>query len=267
MTALIDHLTQIYRLTARSLFALPLAFALPVMAEAVQHLVEFWLGMFISGDGIQPGRETAIRMGFGVVKIAAILFTVVVMARYFLHDFDRENAMSFSRSSRSAILASILFMIVLIVLAIIVSPWIDTLAESHLPFIPNSLRRFIPALVLLGLTHPIQKKTFCVIAAILDDVPLDDVKKAAASKALLRNSWLPLLIAVAPAMALHYKLNSLSVDAEFSTKLALLIADSLLVGAMSVLIAAATFRTYHDAKLSAHSRIDDVHREGNAKHE
>lgn len=257
MTVITDQLTQIYRLTARHLFALPLIFALPVFAEAIQHVVEFSLGMFLGGDGIQPGRETAIRMGIGGVKVSTILFTLVVTARYFLHDFDPHKALTFSSASRNAILVSIAFVIALVVVLSVGGPWLSDVTSAYLPFVPTSLRRFIPVVVLLAATYSFQKKTFGIMAEILDDTPLNATHGAVASQVWMRDSWLPLLIATAPPMVLHYKLNIWAVDAVPALQLALLAADSVLVGMMAVLIAAATFETYQNAKLSDQKSCGD----------
>jgi hypothetical protein len=250
MTGMFDQVIQTYRLTARHLLALPFIFVLPVLAEAVQHSVEFWLGMFASADGIQPGRETAIRMGFGGVKVIAILVTMIVMARYFLHDFNPAKALKFSKASRNAIVISILFTVLLVIILTVAGPLVVALAKDHLPFVPANLRGFLPDLLLLAATYPFQKKTYAIMAAILDDVAMDSAQNEARARAWIWGSWAVLLIAIAPAMILHYSLNLRAVDASAAVQLALLALDCLVVGVMAVLIAAATYITYQQAKLA-----------------
>lgn len=232
----------------RHFLALPLILALPVLAEAAQHLVEFKLGMFASVDGIQPGMETNIRMVIGGLKVIAILFATIVMVRFFLHDRNSGMALQFSRPSRTAVLISILFTIALVAIITFAGPMFVTFANEHLPFIPTSLHRFLPMFALIAVIYPFQKKTFSIMVAILDDTSMNAAQSEAASRAWMHDSWLTLLVAVAPAMVLHYFLNSRAVDASASIQLTLLTADCLVVGVMAVLIAAATFITYQDAK-------------------
>lgn len=248
MTSIFYQLAQTCRLTARHFLALPLILALPVLAEAAQHIVEFKLGMFASVDGIQPGKETNIRMVIGGLKVMAILFATIVMVRFFLHDRNSGKALQFSRPSRTAVLISILFTSALVAIITFAGPMIVAFAKKHLPFIPASVRRFLPMLALIAVIYPFQKKTFSIMAAILDDTSMSAAQSEAASRAWMRDSWLTLLVAVAPAMVLHYFLNSRAVDASASIQLTLLTADCLVVGVMAVLIAAATFITYQEAK-------------------
>ena len=267
MAGVFDQVRQSYCLTARHLLALPLIFALPVLAEALQHLVEFWLGMFASGDGIEPGRETMVRMGFGGLKVIAILFSMIVMARYFLHDLNPTKALHFSKTSRAAIVISVLFTIALAIILTFSGPSIVALAKEHLPFIPPSICQFLPILVLLAATYPFQKKTYAIMAAILDDTPLGTAQSEEASRAWIWDSWLTLLVAVAPAMVLHYYLNSRAIDAPPSIQLALLAVDCGVVGIMAVLIASATFCTYQDAKRARAIHLKPARNDARKDHE
>ena len=139
----------------------------------------------------------------------------------------------------------------------VAGPWISDVTATHLPFVPTSLRRFMPVFLLLAATYPFQKKTFGIMATVLDDKPLDATQDAMASRAWVRDSWLPLVTAVAPPMVLHYKLNGLAVGAAPALQLAFLAADCVLVGMMAVLIAAATFETYQNAKLTGQKSSGD----------
>jgi hypothetical protein len=267
MTGMFDQVIQTYRLTARHLLAVPLIFALPVLAEAIQHIVEFWLGMFASADGIEPGRETMVRMAFGGVKVIAILFTIIVMARYFLHDFNPAKALKFSKASRNAIVISILFTVLLAIVLTVAGPLVGALAKDHLSFVPANLRGFLPILLLLVATYPFQKKTYAVMAAILDDVPMDRTQRKTAARAWIRESWAVLLVAIAPAMILHYYLNLRAVDAGAAVQVALLALDCLVVGVMAALIAAATYLTYQQAKLAGGHQSIPAQADGRASHE
>jgi uncharacterized membrane protein YcjF (UPF0283 family) len=59
--------------TARSvvLIALP-----AIIGEAVQHLIEYKLGMYVDGDGIAPGQEARWRMIGAAIKVIGFVWTI-----------------------------------------------------------------------------------------------------------------------------------------------------------------------------------------------
>ena len=64
-----------------------------------------------------------------------------------------------------------------------------------------------------------------------------------------RESTPALLLAIGPTLVLHYYLNLVVIDKAFLFQAAALALDSLLVGAMAVLIGTASWVSYRDAKL------------------
>ena len=58
------------------------------LLELLQHAVEWHLGMFTPGDGIQAGTESRIRMGFGLGKVAAVMVCTYLVPRYLYQDRD-----------------------------------------------------------------------------------------------------------------------------------------------------------------------------------
>ena len=58
------------------------------LLELLQHAVEWHLGMFAVGDGIEAGTESRIRMGFGLAKGAAVMACTYLVPRYLYQDRD-----------------------------------------------------------------------------------------------------------------------------------------------------------------------------------
>ena len=61
---------QGFRLRSVALVALP-----AVIGEAVQHLIEYQLGMYVYGDGIGPGQEARWRMIGVAIKVLGFIWT------------------------------------------------------------------------------------------------------------------------------------------------------------------------------------------------
>lgn len=62
-----------YRDSARVAVQRPLLFALPLIAEFTQHVVEYRVGMFDSMEAMKAVSDDASRMGFGYVKVFALI--------------------------------------------------------------------------------------------------------------------------------------------------------------------------------------------------
>lgn len=70
-----------------------------VCGEAIQHIVEYWLGMYVLGDGISPGFETNCRNLAIVFKVIGFLSTVAL---------ERQRKGSVTRPSYNLILIAML---------------------------------------------------------------------------------------------------------------------------------------------------------------
>jgi hypothetical protein len=52
------------------------------LPEFVQHAVEIHFGMFAADDSLTPGRETEIRMAFGILKIVGLCLAILLTLRF-----------------------------------------------------------------------------------------------------------------------------------------------------------------------------------------
>jgi hypothetical protein len=79
---LFRDVVELFRLALKLPLAAPVIFAVVVLPEFVQHIVEIHFGMFAAGDSLAPGRETEIRMAFGIAKVVGLCLAVVLTMRF-----------------------------------------------------------------------------------------------------------------------------------------------------------------------------------------
>lgn len=222
---------------------------LPVAFEAIQHVIEFRFGMFDSTDGIQSGKEDNVRLASGAVKLVSLIFVSVVVARYFLHDRDLQIALKFTAAAVRAALLSLALIAALLVLIFYGSPALGSWISSQELGVPDIVLKYLPLIVLIAVFAPLQRFALTVFAAMLDDTVVD-FNSDKLVKEWTRQSSQVLLLTIGPAIVLHYYLNLTLSDKPLPLQIAVLTADSFLVGAMAVLMGTASWVSYRDAKLS-----------------
>lgn len=79
---LLRDVVELFRLAVKLPLAAPIIFAVVAVPEFVQHAVEIHLGMFAVGDSLTPGRETEIRMAFGIAKVVGLCLAIVLTLRF-----------------------------------------------------------------------------------------------------------------------------------------------------------------------------------------
>ena len=67
------EIRRAYGDSARVALALPLLFALPLVAELIQHVIEYRIGLFESFAAMEATGDHSARMGFGQVKILSLI--------------------------------------------------------------------------------------------------------------------------------------------------------------------------------------------------
>ena len=221
--------------------------AIPVGFEAIQHIVEYSIGMFQSNDGIQAGAEENLRLIAGFFKVISLMFVTVIVSRYFLHGNDLQKAIKFSSDAIKYVAYFALFMVFALLYlsygAPILSSWIASLNFG----LSEKMNRLVPVLLFFASMWHLQDATFKMFASILDDDDTTPISKKATKYFI--NQSLPLfLLVVGPAMVLHYYLNWGATDKNFVIQASMLIIDSFLVGVMAVLIGAVTWVVYRDAR-------------------
>lgn len=221
--------------------------AIPTSLEAIQHVVEYSIGMFHSNDGIQAGTEETLRLIAGFFKVVSLMFITVTVSRYFLHGNDLRKAVKFSSSAIKSAVYFALFMVFALTFLTYGAPFFSSWLASLNLGLSEKLIRFSPVILLFALMWPLQGTSLKVFASILDDENTNPISKKTI-KYWTNQSLALLLLIVGPAMALHYYLNLGAIDKTFLVQVSMLIIDSFLVGLMAVLIGAATWIVYRDAR-------------------
>src|ERR1044072_4342025 len=79
---MIDAWKSVYGGAWRYLLACPLLFAVPVLVEFVQHVIEIGIGMYESPAGMAAAGESAARNGWGMGKALSLIAAGYWVARF-----------------------------------------------------------------------------------------------------------------------------------------------------------------------------------------
>ncbi|WP_114950693.1 hypothetical protein [Sphingosinicella terrae] len=232
---MLKMMIEAYRTSGRFMRVLPLIVAIPVVAELVQHVVEWRTGMFDSYAMAEAVAEHPARMGFGHVKVAALFLTGYWAMRFLAFEGDARRTLRWDPT------AIALFSLVLVFQALM------TLVQDQAG---SWLAAIVPAggaLLLAGFV--------ALLVAMAAELYLAPWKAGAAigephlhwaaSFRLMRGqigwSFGFTLAMLAPTMILHYLLNGLAIGRPPALAAIVLAADSLLVGYMAILLPAANY--------------------------
>lgn len=205
------------------LVACPLLALVPVAFELLQHVVEVHDGMYESIAGFRAAGSDSLRLGFGLLKIAALTVPV-----YWITRFLAFRDPSFARTiSGSACRRFAPFVVVQL-----------ALAAFSLFVLPQTGLMSIVSLVVGQIIG-------CLLMAWGVAAPLDNGHVGPTASASIMWRQLPWtfvfsLVAVLPLMIPHYLFASLAIGAG-GLLWPILIVDSLLVGCLTAVIAASGF--------------------------
>jgi hypothetical protein len=234
--------------------ALPLALV-PVMGEGLQHFVEYKLGMFALKSFDDFGEQAhVIRLSFGAVKILSLLFIAFVLPRFFLMNRNKRSALSLTRENRKHLLKGIIAILIM-------TAWIFFIGPAVLSFLLPSLSTSKGMLLLLLtpllLGTAFAKPTNNWIASLWG-LPLPtSVQHKDIIKSLYGPGFIVQILAIFPAMALHYWLGFSAMGATGMTLAAILILDSVVVGFLACLLASCIFVLIRDIYNRTEERKDN----------
>lgn len=213
-----------------ALFALaPLAVALVVVPEFVQHVVEIRIGMFDSREAARALADDLTRWAFGYAKLAGLVLAFAAAARFWA---ARGQGLGWWRVDRMRWGRFLLGMLGFLGLPSAIGPFqpmLDPLAFE------------IAMWVLTVVTLPF---AFVMLSGLFGDGTI------AIRRLLVRSwPWLPLLVVLAvaaflPAQMLHGLLHDLAFGRPAPVVWALMTLDSLVVGLLAALVGAALFTAY-----------------------
>lgn len=87
-----SDIAEIYRASWAFALACPLLFAVPIIVEFAQHVVELQAGMYIDKAGAMASEQDPLRLYFGFAKTLALLLPGYWFARYIMFGRDRQKA-------------------------------------------------------------------------------------------------------------------------------------------------------------------------------
>ena len=226
---MLKPLVAVYREAGRFALACPLLFLVPVAAEGLQHVAEHAIGFYAGRAQAHAVADSPVRMAFGTVKIVALFLTGYWVVRW----IEWGDAARVARAEPAA-------------------------RRTFLPFLLFELLFGLPqiwggtALAAMHVTPPGWVLPSIAVAALLVDMLTMDWRAAApvgdGGSGPFRSTariapvlpWAVAfeIVAVLPAMAVHYALGYGAMAAPGPAKVALLAADTLFVGYLGAVVAA-----------------------------
>lgn len=207
------------------LIACPLLAAVPVVVELVQHIVEVYIGMYDSLAMAKAVESHPLRMGFGVVKIAALLLTNYWIVRW-LARRDPGFAARIERPAASLFAAAFAFIMALSLAQLFLLPT-DNLWLFAAGFFGGQVVGVLIAA--------------WVAAAALGNPAIGPVASAQIMLPRLVFTFLLFNATALPLMVPHYAFGALALLGPDVLLWPTLIIDSLLIGWLSAVMAASGY--------------------------
>lgn len=229
------EIRETYATSARFIRALPLIVAVPVVAEAAQHVVEWRIGMYDSLALASAVEAHPLRMGFGYVKTAALLLICYWVFRYFGLRGDAARARRLEPGAVASFVPVLMFGVVMM----ITNRGVTEALAAALPEGAGQL------LALFGVLFALMAfELFFApwkVASALDNRRVDMGRSLAIMRGNFGWSFAFLLAMFLPLMVLHYLLGGLAIGAPAPVAALLLAVDCLVVGALAVVLPATDF--------------------------
>jgi hypothetical protein len=219
-----------YRESAKVAIARPLLFALPLVAEFTQHVIEYRIGMFQSMARMSAVADHPARMGFGQVKILSLVLISYWVVRQLANmDGARLRVLGDARS---------LYLFAGVILWSVATAIPQQFGGSLLaPFVPNPAVLAIIGLLFFVFTTVVDMYlTVWKVGAALGNARLGI---PASFRIMSGNFWWSLgyfFVMFLPLIILHYVLNGLAVGRPEALLWPILTFDSLVVGYLGIVL-------------------------------
>lgn len=218
-----------YALAGRFAVALPLVFALPVAVEAVQHVIEWRIGMFESAAMASAVENHPARSGWAYIKIGTLVLMGWWVWRFLGFEGDRDRTLRWDSFAAARYSLVLIFSAALTMLEMQVGGLLGEAFESSRQMLLAGI-----GLMLVGMALELYFAPWKVGAAL----GRPKTSLAASFKAMHGNvAWsFGLTLAIFfPIMILHYALGLLPIVLPPAAGMVLLVLDSLLVGYLAIL--------------------------------
>ncbi len=224
-----------YRLPMRFVLALPLIAAVPIAIEAVQHLVEWRIGMFDSIAGAQAVEAHPARMAVGYAKTAALLFAAFWVWRFLSFGGDRARTLRVDRPTLRLFAPVVAFHVLLVVGQVLAGTALSAWFPAGGTLIMAGSAAMLAAMALELYLAPWKA------GAAAGDERMTPGASVGSMSGNIAWSFAFTLLMFFPAMVLHYALNGFAIGRPGGIVLAMLAADSLLVGYIAALFPTTVF--------------------------
>ncbi|MEP3052500.1 MAG: hypothetical protein ABJP48_12490 [Erythrobacter sp.] len=238
-----------YRLAVMFFISAFVIVLFPILTEALQHFVEYRLGMFDSSDGIVGDQEQNLRLAAGIVKVLSLLAITIIVPRFFLHENNLKKAMTFSPEAKRALLLGALVFVGIFLFIFYLGPALVEMIVITGVEISENLQRFLPLVIALLISFWFQIRYVGATATMFDDDPMSEAEKKRFNVLSTMHFLFVAVVTVLPLMVIHYQLNFMAVDLAPVAGLAvILVVDSIVVGMLSCLLGALVFTLYQASR-------------------
>jgi hypothetical protein len=228
----IGELKGVYSGAWRYALACPLLFAVPVLVEFIQHVIEIRIGMYESIAAAQAVEAHGARLGWGVVKTLSLTLAGYWVARFLLMPDGAAAARRFDPQAARLYFWVMLWSLALTVLGLWGGLLMQTVGLAAY-VVGTGIALTLASFVLNVMLAP------WIVGAALGNAGLGFLRSI---RMVGPGVWWGLVFCIAailPPMVLHYAFAFLAMGAAPATAWAILAADSLLVGYLGAIIAAA----------------------------
>ncbi|HEX8512103.1 MAG TPA: hypothetical protein VF688_03255 [Allosphingosinicella sp.] len=218
-----------YALASKFAVALPLIFALPVAVEAVQHVIEWRIGMFESVAQASAVENHPARSGWAYIKIATLVLTGWWVWRFLGFEGDRDRTMRWDGFAAARYSLVLIFSAALTMLEMQVGGLLAGAFESSRHLLLAGIGLMLVAMALELYFAPWK------VGAALGDPKASLAESFKAMHGNIAWSFGLTMAMFFPIMILHYALGLLPIVLPPAAGAILLVLDSLLVGYLAIL--------------------------------
>ena len=207
--------------------------------EMLQHAVEWQLGMFTPGDGIDPDSEFETRMVFGYLKVAAVLVCAYLVPRFLYLNRDWKQVLQ----GDIRLLGGVVVVFGTFGLGLAPAE-ILYLMEARVDVIGSEFETLWIELAGFVLTIPLAALYPWGIGLIAGDRSMTFRKSISAMHGYWIWALLLFLCCTVPALVPHFLLNDFAYGASPAIMGSLLLLDSVLVGLIALLLGCVNWTIY-----------------------
>lgn len=244
-----------YAQAGKFMIALPLIASLPVGIEAIQHLVEWRIGMFDNLAMAAAVEEHPQRMAFGYAKTFILFLIPFWVLRFMAHQGDIRRVLRLDMTAMALFALVVGFDLCAMLMQNQVGTWMSAMVAN---------RRTLLLVGLLTMLAVMMLEIYLVAwkaGAALGNSRLHPLASIRLMRGHILWGFGLTMAAFVPTIIIHYLLNGLAIGSSTAVTALLLGLDSLLVGYLAALYPAAAYIIAERAASAAGLRLAGRERE------